>query len=174
MMPNQAQPAPTPAPIHDIADAVWFFPYPLWMVAAAAAALIALVALVVFLFRKLRAAKPLTPREKALAALAELRRLGPDAGPYAFGIQVSDALRTYIRDQHGLDAVTRTSLEFLETLQGNLVFTTNEKAAISEFLESADLLKYARLEAGAEEISALLDIAERVVRGEQSQPVPAQ
>ena len=81
-------------------------------------------------------------------------------------MRVSDALRTYIRDQHSLDAVTRTSVEFLEALRDNAAFTNNEKAAISEFLESVDLLKYARQAAAAAEIRILLEIAERVVRGE--------
>ncbi len=86
----------------------------------------------------------LTARERALAALRELRGEASEADPYGFGVRVSDALRTYIRDQHGLDAVTRTSVEFLEVLRDNAAFTDNEKAAISEFLESVDLLKYAR------------------------------
>jgi hypothetical protein len=172
MMPNQ--PAATPAPIHDIADAVWLFPYPLWMVVAAAAGLLALLGLAFWLIRRARRARPLTARQKALAVLDELRREGGEADPYAFGVRVSDALRAYIRDQHGLDAVTRTSIEFLETLRDNSVFTENEKAALAEFLESADLLKYARQSAGAEEIQTLLSIAERVVRGEQAQTVPAQ
>ena len=64
-------------------------------------------------------------------------------------------LRTYIRDQHGLDAVTRTSVEFLEVLRDNAAFTHNEKAALSEFLESVDLLKYARLPAAADDIRIL-------------------
>lgn len=171
MMPNQAQAAATPAPIHDIADPVWFFPYPVWMVLAAAAGLLILLGLIIWLVRRKRPVRPLTPKEKALAVLAELRREGGSADPYAFGVKVSDALRAYIRDQHGLDAVTRTSLEFLEVLKNNAVFTDNEKAALAEFLEAADLLKYARQSAGADEIETLLSIAERVVRGEQSPAV---
>ena len=82
-------------------------------------------------------------------------------------MKVSDALRTYIRDQHGLDAVTRTSMEFLEALRDNAAFSDNEKAALSEFLESVDLLKYARqCPPAADDIQSLLDIAERLVRGE--------
>jgi hypothetical protein len=50
----------------------------------------------------------------------------------------------------------------------NPAFTDNEKAALSEFLESVDLLKYARQSAGAEEIRSLLEIAERLVRGEKA------
>ena len=156
----------TPAPIHDIAGPVWFFPYPAWMVVAAGLAFLALVGLIFWYTRRRRPAPVLSARERALAALRELRGEASEVDPYGFGVRVSDALRTYIRDQHGLDAVTRTSVEFLEVLRDNAAFTNNEKAAISEFLESVDLLKYARQAAAAEEIQVLLEIAERVVRGE--------
>jgi hypothetical protein len=164
MMPPTTQ--ATPAPIHDIAGPVWFFPYPAWMVVAAGLAFLALVGLLFWFTRRKRPAPVLTARERALAALRELRGEASEADPYDFGVRVSDALRTYIRDQHGLDAVTRTSVEFLEVLRDNAAFSNNEKAAISEFLEAVDLLKYARQAAGADEIQVLLEIAERVVRGE--------
>jgi Domain of unknown function (DUF4381) len=164
MMPPTTQ--ATPAPIHDIAGPVWFFPYPAWMVVAAGLAFLALVGLLFWFTRRKRPAPVLTARERALAALRELHGEASEADPYDFGVRVSDALRTYIRDQHGLDAVTRTSVEFLEVLRDNAAFSNNEKAAISEFLESVDLLKYARQAAGADEIQVLLEIAERVVRGE--------
>ncbi len=167
MMPNQQAPAATPAPLHDIAGPLWFFPYPLWTVAVAAVALLLLIGLIVWVIRRTRKPRPPTPRERALAALADLRREGVEADPYSFGVWVSDALRNYIHDQYGLDAVNRTSLEFLESLRGNAVFGENEKAALAEFLEAADLLKYARQSAGSEEIFTLLDIADRLVRAEQ-------
>jgi hypothetical protein len=166
MMPSMPQ--PTPAPLHDIAGPVWLFPYPVWTVVVAALAFLVLIGLVFWLTRRKRPAPVQTPRQRALAALEALRREGPAADSYAFGVKVSDALRTYIRDQHGLDALTRTSVEFLEALRENAVFTDNEKAALSEFLESADLLKYARLPATAEDIQSLLAIAERLVRGENA------
>jgi Domain of unknown function (DUF4381) len=164
MMPPAAQ--ATPAPIHDIAGPVWFFPYPAWMVVAAGLAFVALIGFIFWYTRRKRPAPVLSARERALAALRELRGEASEVDPYGFGVRVSDALRTYIRDQHGLDAVTRTSVEFLEVLRDNAAFSSNEKGAISEFLESVDLLKYARQAAAAEEIRTLLEIAERVVRGE--------
>lgn len=163
-----AIPPPTPAPIHDIAGPVWFFPYPVWMVVAAGLAFLALVGLLFWLTRRRRPAPVLTPRERALKALGQLRGEAPESDSYGFGIKVSDALRTYIRDQHGLDALTRTSIEFLEVLRENPAFTDNEKAALSEFVESVDLLKYARQSAAADEIRSLLEIAERLVRGEHA------
>jgi hypothetical protein len=156
----------TPAPIHDIAGPVWFFPYPIWMAVAAGLALLILVGLLFWFTRRKRPDPVLGARERALAALRDLRGEASETDPYGFGVRVSDTLRTYVRDQHGLDAVTRTSVEFLEVLRDNAAFSDNEKAAISEFLESVDLLKYARQAAAAAEIQVLLEIAERVVRGE--------
>lgn len=164
---NPTQPAPTPVPIHDITGGLWFFPYPIWVLLVGVLVLGGLIGLVIWLARRARPAKPLTPRQRALRALEELRREGSNADAYAFGVKVSDALRTYIRDQHGQDAVTRTSIEFLESLRNNPVFTDNEKAALAEFLEAVDLLKYARLAAGPEEIQTLLELGERLVQGEQ-------
>jgi Domain of unknown function (DUF4381) len=164
---------PTPAPIHDIAGPVWFFPYPAWAVVAAALGFLALIGLAFWLTRRKRPVPLQTPRQRALAALEQLRREGPEADPYSFGVKVSDALRTYIRDQHGLDALTRTSVEFLEALRENAAFTIGEKASLSEFLESVDLLKYARLSAAAEDIRSLLQVAERLVRGEGEKAIQA-
>jgi Domain of unknown function (DUF4381) len=169
MMP--AVPQPTPAPIHDIADDMIAHllgsgALSLWLVATLA--FLALVALIFWLTRRKRPMAVLTPRQRALAALEALRRQGPEADSYGFGVEISDTLRTYIRDQHGLDAVTRTSVEFLEELRDNPAFTENEKAGLAEFLESVDLLKYARLPAAPDDIESLLTIAERLVRGEST------
>jgi hypothetical protein len=166
-----AAPSPTPAPIHDIADDLVAYllsqgALPVWLLAALG--FLVLIAVVFWLTRRKRPAAVLTPQQRALAALEELRRQGPEADSYAFGVKISDTLRTYIRDQHGLDAVTRTSVEFLEVLRDNPVFTENEKAALAEFLESVDLLKYARLPAAADDIESLFAIAERLVRGEKT------
>jgi hypothetical protein len=159
--------APTPAPIHDIVGPVWFFPWPAWVVVSVA---IGLLLLLTLLFRGLRALltkkTPPTARERAIAALDALRLNVTGADPYAFGITVSDAIRSYIHEQHGLHAPTQTSLEFLEGIRTNPVFTDNEKAGLSVFLEQTDLLKFARAEAGDSEMIGLLETAGRLVRGE--------
>lgn len=159
--------APTPAPIHDIVGPVWFFPWPVWVVVCVGLGVLALVAVLVWGLRALLNRKtPPTARQRALAALDELRSSVAGADPYAFGIQVSDAIRTYIHDQHGLQAPTQTSLEFLENIRGNPVLTDNEKAGLSVFLENTDLLKYARASAGESEMIGLLETAGRLVRSE--------
>lgn len=159
--------APTPAPLHDIVGPVWFFPYPIWMVVAAAIVLLLLAIVLVWGIRRLLARKHVpTPRERALAALEHLRRGIGEADSYAFGIAVSDAVRSYVHEQHGLAATKQTSLEFLESIRDNPVFSANEKAGLSVFLERSDLLKFAREAAGENDRIELLETAGRLVRGE--------
>jgi hypothetical protein len=165
---NPAAPSPTPAPLNDIVGPVWFWPYPLWMTLVAGLVLLLILAGVVWLLKKLltRKAVPLTNRQKALAALEALRSGIAGVDPYAFGVTVSDSIRGYIRAEHRLGATTQTSLEFLNSIRGNPLFTDNEKAGLTVFLEKTDLLKFARAEAGEREMLDLLDIAARLVRGE--------
>lgn len=164
---NPTAPAPTPAPIHDIVGPVWFLPWPLWMVVCAAVVALVALGLIAWGLRALLTRRrPLTHRERALAALQGLRGNMSGVEPYAFGITVSDAIRTYIHAQHGLPSTTKTSLEFLDSIRGNPVFTDNEKSGLAVFLEKTDFLKYARAEAGESEMIGLLETAERLVRSE--------
>ncbi len=162
--------APTPAPINDIVGPVDFFPWPAWVVLLVLGGsfhvLVVVGSLIWAAVYLLMKKKTPTARERALAALDTLRTTIAGADPHAFGITVSDAIRNYIHDQHSLQATTQTSLEFLESIRSNPVFTDNEKAGLSVFLEKTDLLKYARAEAGESEMIGLLEIAGRLVRGE--------
>jgi hypothetical protein len=171
---NPAAPSPTPAPLNDIVGPVWFWPYPLWMTLVAGFVLLLILAGIVWLLKKLltRKAVPLTNRQKALAALEASRSGIAGADPYAFGVTVSDSIRNYIRAEHRLGATTQTSLEFLNSIRGNPLFTDNEKAGLTVFLEKTDLLKFARAEAGEREMLDLLDIAARLVRGEAQSEKP--
>lgn len=157
-------PAPTPVPLRDIIGPVGFFPYPLWMVIAAAVVILALVALIVWFVSRRRPRKPESADARALAALARLRQQVAQADPHAFSIEVSDLLRGYVRDAHGLAAPTQTSREFLETARTRRVFSDAESGALEEFLEKVDLIKFARLHATPTDSAALLDAAERLVR----------
>ncbi len=164
---NPVPAAPTPAPIHDIIGPVWYFPWPVWVVVCVALGILLLVAGIVWGLRSWLGRKtPPTAKERALAVLDALRGTIAGADPYAFGITVSDAIRNYIREQHGLHATTQTSLEFLESIRANPVFTDNEKSGLAVFLEKTDLLKYARAEAGESEMIGLLETAGRLVRAE--------
>lgn len=160
-------PASTPVPIHDIVGPVWFFPWPVWVVVCVAMGAVLVLAGIIWGIRAaLNRKTPPTAKERALAALEKLWSTVAGADPYAFGVTVSDAIRNYIHDQHGLQATTQTSLEFLQGIRNDHVFSDNEKAGLAVFLEKTDLLKYARAEAGESEMIGLLETAGRLVRAE--------
>jgi len=112
-----------------------------------------------------RSRKP-TPREIALRDLGSLVGGAEGLDGYRLGIAASDILRTYCSSQFGLHATTQTSLEFLESIRDHSAFSEDERALLARFLESADLLKFARAEASGEDRDELLDRALRLVRGE--------
>ena len=145
-------PVPTPVPIHDIVGPVWVFPWPVWMVVCVALGVLFLAAGVGWGLRSwLSRKKPPTAKERALAALDSLRNTVTGADPYAFGIAVSDAIRNYIHEQHGLHSTTQTSLEFLDGIRTNPVFTDNEKAEMIGLLEIAVRLVRAEVQKDMEE-----------------------
>jgi len=131
--------------------------------------IILLVLLAVWFFSRKKRQRTFTPRERAIAALAALKNEGVTEDSYAFGVRASDILRTYIRDEHDLDAVTKTSIEFLESLRYNDVFNANEKASLAAFLETADMLKYARAQAGQEDIERLFETARQLIEAKSAQ-----
>lgn len=160
-------PAPTPIPLHDIVGPVWFFPYPWWVVVCIVLAVLALFGAVILLVKKLLQRRHVpTPRERVLASLELLRNDMAGMEPYLFGIAVSDAIRKYIHEQHGLRAPTQTSIEFLQSIREHSIFTENEKAGLSAFLEGTDLLKYAHADASESDMIGLLETAGRLVRDE--------
>jgi len=160
--------SPTPA-IHDIAPPLDVFPYPLWMVLTAGGiALLVLglvIALIVRYLRRRPKAPPLTAREIALQRLKEVGEEVRRAQPYAFSIQVSDILRQYVSAQYHLHATEQTSPEFLADAARSPHFTGADKSLLADFLEHCDLIKFARVEATAEESAALLEQAVRFVKG---------
>jgi len=162
------QASPTPA-IRDIRPPVDVFPYPMWMVLTACAIAFAVLALAVTLIVRAMRHRPQpappTPREIALRRLREAEADVPHKEPYAFSIQVSDILRQYVSARYSLHATEQTSPEFLAEAARSPHFTGADKKLLADFLEHCDLLKFARVEATADDSRALLDQAVRYVKG---------
>ena len=162
------QPQPTPAPINDIVGPLALDRYPVAVLIGIAIGVIVLGLVAAWYFSGRARRKPPTPGAVALAALTALRGAGGSA--YDFGVRVSDILRRYIRDRHGLDAVNMTSFEFLQSLRGTAAFREDEKHALAAFLEASDLIKFARADAAGGELDQLFSTAENLVKaGEAKQ-----
>ena len=123
--------------------------------AAALAGALLLLALAYLVFRKIKLAvrvHRMSPIERALYELDKLIRKGlPGRGFYKdFYVELTMVVRRYIERQYGVRAPNLTTDEFLRAAGANAEFTQASVAELKTFLESADLVKFAGLEATPE------------------------
>ena len=94
----------------------------------------------------------LSPRERAFAELERLlnRRL-PEQGLFKdFYIELTQVVRRYIERTHGIRAPEQTTEEFLADAERRPRFTPAVIASLRDFLQSADLVKFAGRDATPE------------------------
>ncbi len=137
---------------------------------------VAVAALIVWLvLRKNRlTTKPVViipPHVRAKARLAEALRLIGD--PKMFCTAVSDTIRVYLEERFTLRAPERTTEEFLFELQASHHLTRDQKQSLGAFLESCDLVKFARFEPTEQALRELHDSAGRLIDETQYEPVTA-
>jgi hypothetical protein len=166
-------PAASPTPeLAPIAPPVPVFPYPTWMVATAAVLAVILLGVILWLIVRAIHNRPLppppTPRQKARAALENLRARIAQTEPYPFSVEVSDALRAFVTEEFQVRATRQTSSEFLIAASSSPRFSEADKALLAAFLEKADLIKFARLAATSADSEQLLEQACRFVEGGHS------
>ena len=175
----QSAPPPAPASSPDAAsDPLAGFrdnvppvdvPWPEWVWWAIGVGSVLVLALLIWLVIWLRARRPvvaaLTPRMIALRALEDLRAHVREVNPYTFSVRVSDVLRTYVSGQFSLQATSQTSPEFLASIAQSPRFSDEDRKLLATFLDRCDMLKFARIEAHAEENGELLGAAAAFVQG---------
>ena len=95
--------------------------------------------------------------------------------PNRFCTRVADTIRIYLEERFRLRAPERTTEEFLLELQTSTHLTRDQKQTLAEFLQSCDLVKFARFEPTETSLRALHDAALRLVEETQFEPIaPAQ
>jgi hypothetical protein len=103
--------------------------------------------------------KPVPPHVRARQRLhAALRHI---SDPRLFCFEVSETLRVYVEERFKLRAPERTTEEFLVELQSSTALDSDQKQSLAAFLESCDLVKFARFEPNE---SALLELHESALR----------
>jgi len=111
----------------------------------------ALAAVLLFFWRRRRKKEPsvqaiqLTPEEIAHAALARLLSENlPSMGLFKeFYLRLTSIVRNYIEGTTGLHAPEQTTEEFLREIRTKEVFPAERSIRLKEFLEAADMVKYA-------------------------------
>jgi hypothetical protein len=101
--------------------------------------------------------------EEALALISQ---------PKPFVIAVSDTARAYLEERFNFHAPERTTEEFLRELAGTRLLLPDQKESLGNFLESCDLVKFAKYEPGENELRGLHASAVRLVEETEPQPVP--
>jgi hypothetical protein len=94
------------------------------------------------------------------------------AQPKPFVIAVSDTARWYLEERFSFRAPERTTEEFLHELQRTDRLTRDQKDSLGEFLQSCDLVKFARYEPGEPELRDLHGAAVRLV--DETEPAEVQ
>jgi hypothetical protein len=97
--------------------------------------------------------------EEALALITQ---------PKPFVIAVSDTARTYLEERFDFHAPERTTEEFLRELGGTNLLTGEQKDSLGGFLESCDLVKFAKYEPRETELRELHGSAVKLV--EETEP----
>ena len=101
-------------------------------------------------------------RQKLAEALALLSQ------PKPFCILVSDTVRFYLEERFNFRAPERTTEEFLRELQNTNLLGGEQKESLGRFLESCDLVKFAKYEPGESELVDLHHSALKLV--EETEP----
>ncbi len=118
-----------------------------WLVAAALIVMLAIIGVVALRRRKRRPIEPRrqTPEEIAQNALALLLAENlPGRGLIKeFYLRLTGIVRQYVEDTTGIRAPEQTTEEFLRDMRSRAAFPPDRSARLAEFLEAADLIKYA-------------------------------
>jgi len=118
-----------------------------WLIASGVAGLLAILLVAVLRRRKRRPIEPRrqTAEEIAHAALALLLAENlPGRGLVKeFYLRLTGIVRQYVEDTTGIRAPEQTTEEFLRDMRSHAAFPPERSARLAEFLEAADLVKYA-------------------------------
>jgi len=106
---------------------------------------------------------------QALLDLHSLREANLDVLP--FYTALSDIVRRYIEDRFNIKATGHTTREFLVASKNNPHLEGSDRQALSAFLVSADLVKFARLEPSHDVCDKAITQAEHFVATTAPSPI---
>lgn len=137
----------------------------------AIAALLAVIG--VALWRARRRSSVAEPQQSPQAlAWLELERLIQanlaETDVKQYYVELTGVVRRYIERSTGVQAPEQTTEEFLREIVENAVFAEDDSQRLRDFLESADMVKFAALEPGVTEIETSFQRAKQFIRLERA------
>ncbi len=143
--------------------------------AAILAGVLLIAAIAYLVVRKIRTMvriHRMSPIERAMYELEQLLKKGlPGRGFYKdFYVELTMVVRRYIERRHAVRAPNLTTDEFLRAARENPAFTREAIAELKNFLESADMVKFAGVEATPEMADAATGKARDYLTTDSAQP----
>jgi len=141
-----------------------------WLTLASVLALVGGIAW----YRRRPGARPqppqLTPQQMAQQELDTLisRRLA-ETDVKEFYVEVTAVVRRYIERSTGVRAPEQTTEEFLREILGRTIYADNEQRRLQQFLESADLVKFAGVRPAKSDIDSSIERAREFTQLETEQ-----
>ena len=116
--------------------------------------------------RRKAAAEPrLSPQELAWLEMEQIieRRLA-ESDVKEFYVELTGVVRRYIERSTGVHAPEQTTEEFLREIVEDAVFADEDQTRLQDFLESADLVKFAAFQPSASDVENSFDRAKEFIR----------
>ncbi len=107
-----------------------------------------------------------TAREALVALLAE--DLPGQGLCKDFYVRLTGIVRVYIEETTGLRAPEQTTEEFLREMRTRATFSAERSIQLQEFLEAADMVKYAGQQPGSDQIEVSIRRAQEFISGESN------
>ncbi len=149
----------------------WLWP---WEILAA----LAIIALLIFIWRRFRPQPQLSAKsayELALAHLAQARSLLREDQPMPYAVFVSETIRSYLGQRFQSPSTRRTTDEFLRLMDADRTTPLAEhRELLREFLQSCDLVKFARYQPHLTELEQVQQRASSFVAATKPLPSPHQ
>lgn len=152
---------------------------PAWLWALGIVVAVAVVGAMIWKTRKksVSAEPQLSPQELAWLELQQIiERNLAEVDVKEFYVALTGVVRRYIERTTGVRAPEQTTEEFLREIVNKDVFANEDQQRLRDFLESADLVKFAAFEPAASDIEASFERAKefiRLERGAETQGVAA-
>ena len=134
-----------------------------------------MILLITLKFIRRRKARAVTERKKSpeeLASEAMAKLLAEDLPRQGlfkeFYVRLTGIVRIYIEGTTGLRAPEQTTEEFLREMRTRSTFPSDRSIQLQEFLEAADMVKYAGQQPGSEQIELSSRRAQEFIAGEST------
>jgi len=140
------QTSPQADQLEDIRPPFFYLHSWLWLwIALAASAALALLVLVWFWLRPHRLLSPKSAYELALEKLEKARALIREDDPMPYAVLVSETIRSYLGQRFQAPSTRRTTDEFLRQMEADPATPlAGHRDLLRDFLQSCDLVKFAR------------------------------